>query len=1049
MGAKTLRRQRDHRTSVRSTGATAGSVDHRFILVLVCFLLSGFAGLLYETVWTRQFAFVFGTSELAVATVLAGYFAGLALGAALASRWSQRVKRPLLIYGLLELGIAAGALAMPRAIAVSRKLYVAWFEVETGALDTGGATTAVFYLVCAFLILLIPTAMMGATLPLLARYAVTEDRQLGPRIGLLYAVNTGGAVAGTLVAAFALLPAMGLTRTIWVGVGVNLLVFAAAAVLAVGESSRATARGKPRRSDQVVEPALPARTPLSRFILPVMLASGMVSFTYEVLWTRLLGHILGGSVYAFATMLASFLLGIALGSAVASRLARTVRASEIGFCAVQVGTALLSVLAYAIIERAPELARSIGAGASGSLGTNAFITGLILLPGALCIGATYPFAVRVLARDASDAGPASARVYAWNTIGAILGAVVAGFWLLPNLHYAGTLCAAVGANILIGVATMALIRPVPRRVGVVAMAVVLCLFLAWPGEPWNVLRASALGRQSAGGEVTYYAVGRAATVLLVDDGIGWDLRTNGLPEANIRRRGAPPGRVAIQQWQSALPVLARPQARSMLFVGLGGGVAMEHVPSTIERIDVVELEPEVIAANRAIADHRAVDPLSDPRVRVHQNDARNALVLSRHRYDAIVSQPSHPWTAGASHLYTREFMNLVKDCLAPDGVFLQWMALSFLDESLYRCLIATLADVFAEVEVYAPYPGAVLMIASPSPLRVWESAESVIAARPSDFSPAGIVAAEDVLAALELDQRAVATFAAGASLITDDFNLLQLGSRRSEDETLSSWKMTDAAFSRSDPAGLEGGRWSRTYLVNKVLTRANVERARRIADASTDPIQRQLSTGHLHAWRGERDKAAGMFDLILVLNRTVGAARYGLVRTRAAEFLQGSKPLVMLAESSTDPEKAIFEGWQLSATKAWPILRGLEDRLAGAHPLDDWYVDAQRLRATWRIRLGDAALTREAVTILQSFLVRFGAAEDYLLLAEAYEVSGEPIGVLGAVHETAMMLRPGAGSVTPARQAMLKLDALPDHLRTSEAAKRAGVRLRGALGTSG
>ena len=165
-------------------------------------------------------------------------------------------------------------------------------------------------------------------------------------------------------------------------------------------------------------------------------------------------------------------------------------------------------------------------------------------------------------------------------------------------------------------------------------------------------------------------------------------------------------------------MLARPSARSLLVVGLGGGTALETVPSTVERIDVVEIEPEVVAANRAVGDRRWRDPLADPRLHLHLNDARNALLLTDTRFDAIVSQPSHPWSAGASHLYTREFFELAKSRLAPDGVFTQWIGFGFVDESLFRSLLATLTAVFENVRVYSPPPqGGALFIASDAAAR--------------------------------------------------------------------------------------------------------------------------------------------------------------------------------------------------------------------------------------------------------------------------------------------------------------------------------------------
>src|SRR5262245_10005764 len=213
--------------------------DRSFLWLLGCFFLSGLAALIYETAWTHEFAFVFGTSELAVATVLAAYMGGLAAGAALAGRYGTRIARPVLAYGLLELGIAIAALAVPLSIAASRWLYVALFGSQDVLPDAGGLATALFYLACSFGILLVPTAMMGATLPLLVRHSVRSDREIGRRIGALYATNTAGAVAGTLLGAFVLLPAIGLRATIAAAAGVNALVFGAA--WAVSRSAAAPA----------------------------------------------------------------------------------------------------------------------------------------------------------------------------------------------------------------------------------------------------------------------------------------------------------------------------------------------------------------------------------------------------------------------------------------------------------------------------------------------------------------------------------------------------------------------------------------------------------------------------------------------------------------------------------------------------------------------------------------------------------------------------------------------------------------------------------------
>src|SRR5688572_21906346 len=210
----------------RATGAT-------LLLLCACFLLSGIAALIYQTAWTRQFAIVFGTSELAVATVLAAYMGGLALGAWLAEGFLPRVTRPVLTYALLELGIALGAMfAVPFLLWLSNMALVALFGGQPSPPDSDHAGTTLFYLVSAFAALALPTTLMGATLPMLARYAVVEEAQIGRRIGLLYATNTAGAVFGALLTAFLLLPELGLTRTVWIAAVLNAIVFLLAVALA-------------------------------------------------------------------------------------------------------------------------------------------------------------------------------------------------------------------------------------------------------------------------------------------------------------------------------------------------------------------------------------------------------------------------------------------------------------------------------------------------------------------------------------------------------------------------------------------------------------------------------------------------------------------------------------------------------------------------------------------------------------------------------------------------------------------------------------------------
>ena len=340
---------------------------------------------------------------------------------------------------------------------------------------------------------------------------------------------------------------------------------------------------------------------------------------------------------------------------------------------------------------------------------------LILLPTAVFIGATFPLATRIFARDQSVAAASSARVYFWNTVGGIAGALLTGIFLLPSFAYHGTTCIAVLVNACLAIALVWVMRA--RIIHVTAgVMTIVCLACFWPGEPERLLRVSALNGEATEGELIFNQVGRSGTVTLFDQQGDFRFLTNGLPEAIVTQRGIRNPFEDSGAWLSALPPLIRPDCDSMMIIGLGGGVAAAHVPPSVDEVEIFELEPAVVEANRFIRKRRNRDPLADSRVKIILNDGRNGLALTSKKYDAIVSQPSHPWTAGASHLYTREFAETARRRLNSGGVFLQWMNTDFVDPGLFRSLAATLLDVFAHVRVYEPFPGNSLFVASDQPI---------------------------------------------------------------------------------------------------------------------------------------------------------------------------------------------------------------------------------------------------------------------------------------------------------------------------------------------
>jgi spermidine synthase len=951
--------------------------------VVACFILSGFAALLYQTAWMRQFSLVFGTSELAIAAVLSAYMGGLSLGAMLAAKFVHRITRPVLFYGLLEAGIAISALAVPLLLHLARILYVAILGGQPEPVDASGLGQSFFYLIIAFIVLSIPTTFMGATLPLLTKYVVQTKEQIGSRVGLLYATNTLGAIGGTVVAGFVLLPLLGLNGTVWVGVAINLLVFflAAAIARAIGDHAKLHPEEAPSE-DSLGESLEASSAPRARlWILPLMLLSGANSFVYEVLWTRLLGHILGGSITAFATMLAGFLSGIAIGSAIASRFAKTREQAIYLFVGVQCGIALTSILIYQLLP----LAIPDTAGLSG----NVLFAIMVLLPATIFIGATFPLAVRILAADKTDAAPASAKVYSWNTVGAILGATLAAFFLIPLLKYEGAIKVAVLLNALLALCAAALLGNRNKAVTLSVLTFTLAvIFVYQPKMPESILRSSPVFAQP-NGEIRFYEVGRSATVLVIEESGYLNLRTNGLPEASTSLKGAPPY-IHNQRMLSTMPVLARPDTDSMLIVGLGAGVALEGVPASVSEIDVIEIESEVVKANQYYGDERAINPLDDPRFNITVNDARSALTLTDKKYDAIVSQPSHPWTAGASHLYTREFMALAKDHLTEDGVYLQWMNSQFVDEFLLRSLCATMLDVYPYVRVYQWNTEVLFFLGSNSPMDV--ETQIATTGRPLNDDPLGYLemgvgSVEDVIAALAMDQPNVEAFAEGGSIITDNSNYMATRSARvmNTQDALRSSKLY-GLLAGHDPL-LDSNSWLRSGFpvqvnypyISKRLERLTMkQRAVDLASSLLDSIDPQalvmIALGQER--QGEREEAQKNLRLALQADPYDQQARYALLLPWFDAYRRGEEIPDYVLE-----QFLLLEGTARDTLTAWLAANNqemlevveLDSELASVDPSDLWYETSVKLRSDWRIKVTtpeyQPRLANEATALIDSAIV--------------------------------------------------------------------------------
>ncbi len=670
----------------------------RRVPVALCLVFSGLSALFYQIIWVRLLGFTFGTTTEAVGTVLAVFFAGLALGNLGAAALLTRVSRPLRVYALLELGIGLYALA---SVPLLRGL--SGLDVLLGA-GQGPFAQSALRLAGSAAVLLPPTIAMGATLPVVARGLVTEDASLGRWSALLYAANTLGAVFGAYLCAFWLIPALGLGRTVLLGALVNLGVAAVAFALAGGV--RAPAPLLP-----AVVPAGEARGRLAFLIF--FGVSGFVAIGYEIVWAKVFGIVMEGTLYGFAAVLSAFLLGIALGSLLVAPRVDRIRDLPSAFGWLHVGIAVAVVLGIRAVPDLPFwMQRLSGLPAVDALHRLYLLAlPIVLVPTAL-FGAAFPVLVRIITRQAAAAGRGIGVATAVNTAGSILASLLVGFLWIPHLGMDRTLVILLlldGGVALVALSAFQGAQGWRAVAGVAGAAAALGLALvgfdgvrvdfAIAGHP---VRASTLHeyRRLLERELASQRFRQEGGTSIVTVDARPTIRrlfTNGLQEAGYLFQ--PPYYPPESMLLGVLPYLtAQGEPRRGLVVGLGGGNTLDALLHTdLERIDVVELERAVIDALPVFAEGRE-NPLGDPRVHTIVNDGRNELLVAGHDgrppYDVIASQPSHPWRIGAASLFTEEYFLLARERLGAGGRFAVWVSGYRVDPDSFLAIVASFERVF-------------------------------------------------------------------------------------------------------------------------------------------------------------------------------------------------------------------------------------------------------------------------------------------------------------------------------------------------------------------
>lgn len=657
---------------------------HRLIVAI--FALSGAAGLVYEVVWARQLVLVFGNTTHAVSAILAGFFGGMAIGSAVGGRYADRARKPLRIFGFLEIGLAAVVLLTPATFGLINYSY----RVAFGALENSPALLTAVRFSLALLALGPATILMGATLPTLARHLTRDPAKLGVAFGSLYAANTVGAIVGTVLAGFVLIELLGLAGTLLVGA--TFSVTAGAIALLIDRAGSGDSEKAIRVQDETVEADGPRtwRVPAT-VVLGVSFASGFTALGYQVLWTRLLASGTGNSTYVFTAILALFLAGLASG-ALAFAWYRPRIADPVNFIAH--GQLMIAILVCigAITGISNQVTGFVSVGENFGALFMQFVgtVALIVLPATFVMGLTFPALATLAEGHDGRVGTRAGMLLAANTTGAIVATIAIPFWLVPAVGSPAALAILAIANTAVAM-TLAyaggIERVLPRRVLLVA---------------GFTIGIGILGALRMGG-------------LFVDPAVAWIQKVGRLFESREDHiASVQAGRGMTEQlWvtgttmtvltvdaklMALFPLMLRPDSRSALTVAFGMGSTFRTALIAGLEVDAVELVPSVPRMFRWFYPD-AKEVMANPRGNVFIADGRNYMELARKQYDIIITDPPPPLeSAGVSVIASREYYQAGKERLTNGGIMMQWLPYGqTVDE--FKSHVRTFSGVFDHVMI--------------------------------------------------------------------------------------------------------------------------------------------------------------------------------------------------------------------------------------------------------------------------------------------------------------------------------------------------------------
>ena len=692
-------------------------------LILAFFFLTGLTGLAYELVWIRLLILSFGSTQFAITTVLATFMAGLALGSIIFGRVVDRYPFPLRVYAIIEILLGIYCVLSPLVFYFVKSLYLFASPITGEATFRAGFEATQFGL--ALLALIVPTTLMGGTLPALVKYFASTNRT-GDRIGMHtavpYAVNTLGAVTGCLATGLFALYYLGVNATVYAAGIVDIIIGVLVFVI-FGKTESRTHEEKAYYNGADAAEARQSRSRLNLIIISAFFLSGFASLAYEVLWTRVLSLVLGSSVYAFTIMLSTFLAGIGIGSIAFAPFVDRCRRPVFWFAVLEAAIGFFALASVFIYRELPFIFFNLKLSFAESfwlfLVFKFLIASAVMIIPALSMGAIFPLVNRIYAEGRGTIGKKVGNIYFFNTAGAILGSFAAGFILIPLIGAQSGVVLIAALNIVISIAVMAYsgIRPGPRyawAAGSAAVYAVIALSLpSWErlamttgmyvNDYGKAVKKASFKDWSFNDKLLYYNEGLNAIITVRSSGPDGETITyqaNGKQEAKSEY-GVPPGSWAVLGHLPA--ILHKGDTENALVVGLGSGVTlgmMELYP--FKSFDVIELEPAVVEAAQFFSKANN-NALVDPRVRLHVTDGRSFLASVDRKYDVIVSGVSDPWISGVSNLFTTDYFTDLRGKLNKGGIVALWFSNYRNTPEDFKTGLNSFARVFPHVSVWFHY----------------------------------------------------------------------------------------------------------------------------------------------------------------------------------------------------------------------------------------------------------------------------------------------------------------------------------------------------------